>query len=201
MQLLNLQKNLENLGYVVKVFDEKEQATEYLSTTIANKTVGIGGSVTVSQMGLYEKLKANNTVFWHLRLQDGQDVKQVRKDATRADIYISSVNAISEQGEIVNIDNTGNRVAACTFGCEKVYFIIGENKISPNLEQAIHRARNVASPLNAKRLGFKTPCAVKGDKCYNCNSEQRICRNLSIFLKKPTGCIYEIILIKEPLGY
>ena len=201
MQLLNLQKNLENLGYVVKVFDEKEQATEYLSTTLVNQTIGIGGSVSVSQMGLYEKLKANNTVFWHLRLQDGQDVKQVRKDATRADIYISSVNAISEQGEIVNIDNTGNRVAACTFGCEKVYFIIGENKISPNLEQAIHRARNVASPLNAKRLGFKTPCAVKGDKCYNCNSEQRICRNLSIFLKKPTGCIYEIILIKEPLGY
>ena len=201
MQLLNLQKNLENLGYVVKVFDEKEQATEYLSTTLVNQTIGIGGSVSVSQMGLYEKLKANNTVFWHLRLQDGQDVKQVRKDATRADIYISSVNAISEQGEIVNIDNTGNRVAACTFGCEKVYFIIGENKISPNLEQAIYRARNVASPLNAKRLGFKTPCAVKGDKCYNCNSEQRICRNLSIFLKKPTGCIYEIILIKEPLGY
>ena len=201
MQLLNLQKNLENLGYVVKVFDEKEQATEYLSTTLVNQTIGIGGSVSVSQMGLYEKLKANNTVFWHLRLQDGQDVKQVRKDATRADIYISSVNAISEQGEIVNIDNTGNRVAACTFGCEKVYFIIGENKISPNLEQAIYRARNAASPLNAKRLGFKTPCAVKGDKCYNCNSEQRICRNLSIFLKKPTGCIYEIILIKEPLGY
>ncbi len=187
MQLLNLQKNLENLGYNVKVFDDKEQATEYLSTAIVNQTVGIGGSVTVSQMGLYEKLKENNTVFWHLRLQDGQDVKQVRKDATRADIYISSVNAISEQGEIVNIDNTGNRVAACTFGCEKVYFIIGKNKISPNLEQAIYRARNVASPLNAKRLGFKTPCAVKGDKCYNCNSEQRICRNLSIFLKKPTG--------------
>ena len=201
MDFTTLQKNLEELQYAVKVFDSKEDATEYLSDLLKNKTIGIGGSVTVSQMNLYKKLKERNTVFWHLQMQDGQDIMQVRQAASRADIYITSVNAISEKGEIVNIDNTGNRVAASSFGCQKVYFIIGENKITSDLESAIYRARNVAAPLNAQRLKRKTPCAVKGDRCYDCNSEDRICRNLSVFWKKPTGSDYEIILIKQPLGY
>ena len=201
MDFTKLQENLEKLKYTVKVFNCKEEATEYLSSSLVNKTVGIGGSVTVAQMNLYEKLQSQNTVFWHLQMQNGQDVMQVRQAASRADIYITSVNALSENGEIVNIDNTGNRVGAATFGCQKVYFIVGENKIAPDLERAIFRARNIAAPLNAKRLNRKTPCAVKGDRCYDCNSEERICRNLSVFWKKPTGSEYEIILIKEPLGY
>ena len=201
MDILKLQKHLENLHYSVKIFENKEDAVAYLETSLSGKTIGMGGSVTIGQMGLYEKLKARNVVLWHLKTEEGQDVLQVRKDATRADVYISSVNGISENGEIVNIDNTGNRVAAATFGCEKVYFVIGQTKIAPDLEQAIFRARNIASPLNAQRLHLKTPCAIKGDKCYDCNSEQRICRNLSIFWKKPTGCDYEILLIKENLGY
>lgn len=201
MYLLQVRENLEKLGYIVKIFDNRKQAVEYLSTSIQGKTVGIGGSVTVAQTNLYEKLKENNTVFWHLQTEEGQNVMQVRQDAVRSQIYITSVNALSQKGEIVNIDNTGNRVAAATFGCEKVYFIVGENKIALDLQQAVYRARNIAAPLNAKRLGLKTPCAVKGDKCYDCDSEQRICRNLSIFLKKPTGCAYEVILIRENLGY
>ena len=201
MKLSLLKNNLEKLGYTVKIFDSKETATDYLSASISGKTVGFGGSVTLSQMNLYEKLQPENTVFWHLKLNDGQNVMQVRKDATRAQIYITSANAISLNGEIVNIDNTGNRVAAATFGCDKVYFVIGKNKIAPDLEQAVFRARNVASPLNAKRLGIKTPCAINGDKCYDCNSEQRICRNLSVFWKKPAGAEYEIILVKENLGF
>ena len=201
MDLALLKENLERLHYSVKIFENKETAADYLAESICGKTVGIGGSVTICQMELYEKLKERNSVLWHLRTDGTQSVMQVRKDATRADIYISSVNGISQKGEIVNIDNTGNRVAAATFGCDKVYFVIGKNKIAPTLEDAISRARNIASPLNAKRLGLKTPCAVHADKCYDCNSEQRICRNLSIFLKKPTGCDYEIILIDEVLGY
>ena len=201
MNVSLLQANLEKLGYTVSVFERKEDATDYLSSSISGKTVGFGGSVTLSQMNLYENLAAKNSVFWHLKMKDGQNVMQVRKDASNAQIYITSANAISLNGEIVNIDNTGNRVAAATFGCDKVYFVIGKNKIAPNLEQAIVRARNVASPLNAKRLGLKTPCALNADKCYDCNSPQRICRNLSVFWKKPTGSEYEVILIKENLGF
>ena len=201
MDFTKLKHHLEALQYDVHVFANKEDATQYLTGIIAGKTVGIGGSVTIQQMHLYEALKANNCVFWHMQLEDGQNVMQVRKNAANAQVYISSVNAISEDGEIVNIDNTGNRVAACTFGCDTVYFIIGKNKIAPDLEQAIFRARNIASPMNAKRLGIKTPCAIHGNQCFDCDSPQRICRNLSIFWKKPTGCRYEILLIDESLGY
>ncbi len=199
--LLRTQKKLSVLGYTVKVFDDKTQATEYLAGTLQGKRIGLGGSVSIGEMGLYERLVENNTVLWHLRLSAGEDVLQVRKAASQAEVYITSVNGLSKAGEIVNIDNTGNRVAAATFGCEKVYFIIGKNKIAPDLAAAIDRARNIAAPLNAKRLGLKTPCAVRADKCYDCDSPQRICRNLSIFWKKPTGCEYEVLLINENLGY
>ena len=200
MKLLKLQENLQKLGYSVHTFATKELACEYVSNLCEGKTIGIGGSITIEQMGLYEKLNARNTVYWHLRSAP-EDVLQTRQNAVRAQIYLSSVNGISLNGEIVNIDNTGNRVAAATFGCEQVVFLIGKNKIAPSLEEAIFRAQNIAAPKNAKRLGLKTPCAERADKCYQCNSPQRICRNLSIFLKKPTGCHYEIVLIDEELGY
>lgn len=200
-KLMKVQKGLEALGYTVRVFDDKDGAAEYLAGALRGKRIGLGGSVSIGEMGLYEKLQESNTVLWHLRLTAGDDVMQVRKDAARAEVYITSVNGISEAGEIVNIDNTGNRVAAATFGCEKVYFIIGKNKIAPTLAAAIDRARNIAAPLNAKRLGLKTPCAVRGDRCYDCDSPQRICRNLSVFWRKPTGCEYEVLLINETLGY
>ena len=196
-----LKENLEKLGYTVNVFENKMDASQYLNERIHHKTVGIGGSVTINQMNLFESLRTHNDVRCHLRANENDNVMELRLKATRSQVYISSVNAISLKGEIVNIDNTGNRVAAATFGCEEVFFIIGQNKIADTLDDAIFRARNVAAPLNAKRLGFKTPCAIKADKCYDCDSPQRICRNLSIFLKKPTGCQYEIVLIKENLGY
>ena len=196
-----LKGNLENKGYKVTVFENKETACEYLNSQIQGKTVGLGGSVTIHQMGLFAPLSKNNTVFWHDEKPADLTIAETRSAATRSQIYISSVNAISEKGEVVNIDNTGNRVAAATFGCDKVYFVIGKNKIAPDLTAAIDRARNIAAPLNAKRLGISTPCAVRGDKCYDCDSPQRICRNLSVFWKKPTGCEYEILLINEQLGY
>ena len=196
-----LQENLTRLGYAVSVFDTKEEAADYLDRAIDGKAVGMGGSVTLGELDIHARLKAHNTVFWHLALDAGATVSGTRKDACRADIYITSANAVSTAGEIVNIDNTGNRVAAATFGCEKVYFVLGENKLAPTLEAAISRARNVAAPKNAVRLGLATPCAAKGDRCYDCDSPQRICRNLSIFWKKPAGCEYEVVLIREALGY
>ena len=149
---------------------------------------------------MYDTLKTHNNVIWHLKV-DKDKVMETRLQSTRAEIYISSVNAVSLNGEIVNIDATGNRVAATTFGPKKIYFIIGKNKVANTLDDAIFRARNVASPLNAKRLKLNTPCAVKGDKCYNCNSPQRICRALSIFLNAPKGAEYEVVLVNEDLGF
>ena len=196
-----LKQNLENKGYIVHIFDNKIEAADYVDSQINDKTIGLGGSVTIGQLNLFEKLSSHNTVYWHDQKPEDMTIMETRRAASRAEIYISSVNAISETGDIVNIDNTGNRVAATTFGPDKIYLLVGSNKITKDLESAIYRARNVASPLNAKRLNRKTPCAVKGDKCYNCNSPERICRNLSVFWEKPTGAEYEVILINEELGY
>ena len=101
----------------------------------------------------------------------------------------------------VNIDGNCNRVAASMFGPKRVYYVVGINKIAPDFEKALWRARNVAAPKNAQRLGKKTPCAVKADRCYDCKSPERICRGLSVLWRKPTGFEQaEVVLIGEELG-
>ena len=196
-----LKNNLERKGYKVSVFAMKEAATEYLDSQINGKTVGFGGSVTLREMDLFRVLSTHNTVFWHDAKPENMTVVETRAAASKAEIYISSVNGISEQGEIVNIDNTGNRVAAISYGPSKVYLVIGANKVAKDCEAAIFRARNIAAPLNAKRLNRNTPCATNADKCYDCKSPERICRNLSVLWDKPTGVEYELILVEEELGY
>ena len=199
--LTSLKANLQQKGYTVHIFNTKESAANYIDQQINEKTVGLGGSVTIQQMNLFPMLSKHNTVYWHDEKPADMTVMETRTAASRADIYISSVNGISEKGEIVNIDNTGNRVAAISYGPSKVYLVIGVNKIASSMDEAIYRARNIAAPLNAKRLNRKTPCALHADKCYDCNSPERICRNLSVLWDKPTGSEYEVILIKEELGY
>ena len=157
-----LKQNLESKGYQVTVFDNKEEAASYINSQINDKTVGLGGSVTIHDMNLFEMLSDHNVVYWHDEKPEDMTVMETRTAATRAEVYISSVNGISEAGELVNIDNTGNRVAAISYGPSKIYLVIGTNKIASDLERAIYRARNIASPLNAKRLNRKPPCAVKG---------------------------------------
>ena len=201
MNVSNVKINLEKKGYLVQVFDSKEDAADYIQQKISDKCIGLGGSVTIHDMNLFEKLSQKNTVYWHDEKPSDMTVMETRTAASRADVYISSVNGLAETGEIVNIDNTGNRVAAISYGPEKVFLVVGENKLEPTLEKAIYRARNVAGPKNAQRLKRNTPCAVKGDKCYDCQSPERICRNLSVLWEKPTGAEYEIVLIREHLGY
>lgn len=196
-----LKNNLENKGYKVVVLPTKEKAAEYLDNQIHGKRVGFGGSVTLHEMQLYELLSKHNTVFWHDKKPEHMTIAETRTAASQSEIYVSSVNGISEQGEIINIDNTGNRVAAISYGPTKVYLVLGENKVEKDYDTALFRARNVAAPLNAKRLNRKTPCAINADKCYNCKSPERICRNLSVLWEKPTGADYEVILIEESLGY
>ena len=196
-----LSSNLEKLGYDVFVCENRKEAAEHLRSEIKGKTVGIGGSISAQEIGAYEALGDENTVVWHMKKPEDMTVAEARLAASRSQIYISSVNGISEKGEIVNIDNTGNRVAGTLYGPEKIYLIVGTNKVAPDLEKALWRARNIASPKNAQRLGKKTPCAVKGDRCYDCSSPDRICNALTVFWKKPKGSEYEVILVNEELGY
>ena len=200
MDFAKLKHNLQKNGFQVSVFENARSAAEYLDREIDGMTVGMGGSVTMKQMDLYRKLSAHNDVFSNADTP-GRTREEISRDAQTADIYLSSLNGISENGELINIDGTGNRVSAIQYGHKKVYLIAGRNKVAKDYESALYRARNIAGPLNARRLGKKTPCAVKGDKCYDCSSPERICRGLSVLWKKPGCCEYEVILIDEELGY
>lgn len=148
-------------------------------------------------MGLFEALQQNNAVVWHNKVPG----VQVRKLANCAGIYITSANAVTETGAIVNIDGTGNRVAMMAFGPELCYYVVGRNKITADIGDAYARCKNVAAPLNARRVGAKTPCAVKGDKCYDCNSPNRICRVISVIERVPLGMKCEVIFVDENLGF
>lgn len=201
MNFTAIKENLEKRGFAVSCFETAAAAAAYLDGAIDGKTVGFGGSVTLDEMELYEKLAAHNDVFWHWQERDGKSVKELRDAGNAAAIYLSSVNGIAESGEIINIDGTCNRVAATLYGHEKVYLVAGKNKIAKDYDTALWRARNIAAPLNAKRLGAKTPCAAKGDRCYDCKSEGRICRALSVLWEKPNGMAVEVVLIDENLGY
>ncbi len=196
-----LEKNLIRRGYKVSTFGTADEASAYLDKEIDNQSVGFGGSVTIEEMGLYEKLSPHNSVFWHHRIPEGKTSQEIRLGAASADIYISSANGLSENGEIINIDGRCNRVASTLYGHKKVYLVIGENKIAPDYDSALFRARNIASPKNAKRLGVKTPCAAKADRCYDCSSPERICRALTVLWQKPIDADIEIILVHQALGY
>lgn len=190
-----LTQSLEERGFSVRRFATKEEAADYLDKEINGVSVGFGGSMTVQEMGLYPRLASHNDAVWHW---DKAGLEQ----AAVTDMYITSVNGLAETGELINIDGTGNRVASTIFGHEEVYFLIGRNKLAPDYDAALWRARNIASPKNAHRLGCKTPCAVKGDKCYDCSSPERICRALAVLWEKPKGIgRAEVVLIDEDLGY
>jgi len=197
----NVTENLKNLGYQVSIFDTREQAADYLCGQIQNTTVGFGGSMTLREMGLYDRLCETNTVHWHWQPQGDTTVPQTRMLARDTEIYLASVNGLAETGEIINIDGSGNRVAETIFGHKKVYFVVGKNKLAEDYDKALWRARNIAAPKNAFRLKTKTPCAEMGDQCYDCKSPARICRALSVLWCAPTGSQYEVVLIKEDLGY
>ena len=196
-----LKANLEKRGYAVSTFDTAKNALTYLDREINGKTVGLGGSVTLHEMGVYEALATHNDVYWHWRERDRKTQKELRDAGNAAAVYLSSVNAIAKSGEIINIDGTCNRVAAMLYGHEKVYLVAGKNKLAADCDAALWRARNVAAPKNARRLGVKTPCAVRADRCYDCKSEGRICRALSVLWEKPLGLAVEVVLIDEELGY
>lgn len=198
MDFTKVSENLKARGYAVQCFATAQEAADYLSGAIDGVSVAFGGSVTLDQMGLFERLSSHNHAMWHWREGTAEDP---RKEGLTADVYVTSVNGMDEDGDLINIDGAGNRVAASLFGHKKVYFVVGRNKLAPTYDEALWRARNIAAPKNAQRLQRKTPCAAKGDKCYDCKSPERICRGLVVLWKPMMGMEAEVVLVDEDLGY
>lgn len=192
----------ENNFEAIYAYDSKEALGKIVSLIPEDATVGIGGSITVREIGLVDVLeKQRNVIFSHW--EKGHTIEEkteIRRKALTSDVYITSSNAITLKGQLVNIDGTGNRVGAMIFGPKKIIIIAGANKIVDTLDEAFSRIRNVASPLNGRRLNKKTPCALIG-QCTNCNSPDRMC-NISVVIdKKPNLSDINIILVGESLGY
>jgi L-lactate utilization protein LutB len=197
MNLDAVKQNLEKRGYTVRVFSTGKEAADFLDAAIDGKSVGFGGSATLDALGVYERLGKHNETVWHWKWEDPA---AARREAMTADVYLTSVNALAETGELVNIDGAGNRVAATLFGHEKVYYVIGRNKLAATYHEAVWRARNVAAPQRARQLGKKTPCAVKCDRCYDCKSPERICRGFVTLWGPMMGMEAEVLLVDEDLG-
>lgn len=185
-------------GFDTSFFETKEDATDYLSSKLKGMKIGIGGSMTVKELSLYEKLIKDNEVIWHWV----DNSRETRTKELTSDVFILSANGVSSTGEIVNIDGVGNRLAASLYGPEKVIYVIGRNKIEPTLEKAIYRARNVAAVKNAERFSTKTPCNLSDKKhCYDCKSTERICNAFVIITNPMKGQKVELVFIDEDLGY
>lgn len=200
---MDLQKTVDSLrkkGYAVSVFETGREAADYLDEAIDQRLVGFGDSETLNAICLYERLSTHNEVIDPQHPKPGATFLETARACLTTDIFFTSVNAMAETGEMVNIDGAGNRVAGSLFGHEKVYFVVGANKIVPTLEEAVWRARNIAAPQNAARHHYKTPCAVNCDHCYDCQSRDRICCAQTIYYRKMRYMKMEVVLINEPFG-
>ena len=188
-----LRKNLEERGFQTSYFATAKEAADYLDAQIDKTTVGIGGSMTIQSMGLFDRLAQHNEVIWHW---EGGELRR----ALVADVYLTSVNGLAETGEIVNIDGNCNRVAASMFGPKRVYYVVGCNKIVKDLAAAKERVEAIAAPANTVRLNCATPCAVSG-KCEHCHSPARICCTTTIHSFQRVPGRIKVLLVGEPLGF
>ena len=199
MNIQEVIKALEDKGYVVSYFETKEEAADYLDSKVDGELVGFGDSETLNSLNLFERLSAHNEVWDPQHRPEGMTFNEVGKKVLVTDIYFTSVNGMTETGELINIDSTGNRIGASFFGHNKVYFVVGTNKIVPTIEDAVWRTRNVAAPQNCARKSYNTPCATTG-KCHDCKSPDRICRALTVHYMKMKHTPMEVVLINEALG-
>lgn len=198
-----LQKMKEILNrnhFDCEVFDTPQAAKEAALRIIGDRSVGIGGSKTVKQLGLDAALlEQGNTVHWHW-LADKALKHETQVNALNAEVYLCSANALTENGTLVNIDGTGNRVASLLFGPPTVIVIIGRNKLCGTLDDAIARIKREACPENARRQGLKTPCAATGE-CHDCDTSARMC-NATVLIERPLRIHkdFHVFLVDAELG-
>jgi len=198
-----LVKNLRRRNMEAYYCATAEEAVRQVSALIADgDTVTWGGSMTVRDLGLPDFLKGRGTlqVLDRDEATTPEETQDIYLRAFSADVYLTSANAISEDGVIVNIDGNGNRVAAITWGPKKVIFIVGLNKVASTPEAALARARSTASPINAQRFDIDTPCRKDGT-CHNCNSPACICSYIHFFRNSRNKGRHVVVLVGQNLGY
>lgn len=211
---MNIEKVLENLkknNMDAYFLETKEEVVPLVEKLMAEgSTVGMGGTMTIKETGIMELLKSGKYHFLD-RSREGitpEEVKQVYRDSFSADTYLCSANAITEQGELINVDGNANRIAALLYGPDQVLVVAGVNKIVPDAESGFKRIKEIAAPLNTKRLNCDTYCrekgvcvALEGGLGTGCGSARRICCNYLVSGPQRTPGRIKVILVNEKLGY
>lgn len=197
-----LKKNFSDRNIQVQYFEKLEEVKKHILNTIpVEATIGIGHSNTLEKMNITKALlERGNTVYDKELAKSKEESIDLKKKAILTDFYITGSNAISMDGRIVNVDHSGNRVAAITFGPDKVIIVVGINKIVDTIEEAIRRVKNIACPKNAKRAGFNPPCVLL-NKCVDCNSKERVCNYLSIIEGQTQYNRITLIIVNGEYGY
>ena len=194
-----LEKNNMNGYMVASNVDLISKIEELISP---KSKVSCGGSMTLFETGVIDHLKSGRYEFLD-RYKEGltqDEIKEIFRQSFLSDAYVTSTNAITENGEIYNVDGNGNRVAAMLYGPDKVIIVAGVNKIVPNVEEAIIRTKEYASPINAKRLNKETPCTKIG-RCVECNSDNRICNEYTLIKRQIDKNRIHVIFLNDHLGY
>ena len=200
--MTNLNKTIEALnrnGFKVTLFDNKESLVSHIYGLVQEgESVGFGGSVTLRELGLYDGLiKRGHDCWWHWVADDKTNALA---HAVESEVYLSSANAITEEGYVVNRDGTGNRVSNLTLAHRLIVIVAGTNKLVKDVPAALERITTVAAPLNGKRLKIQTPCAVKG-VCTDCYSADRMCNYELIMRRAAKGANVHVLLVDEAMGY
>ncbi len=212
---MNIEKTLENLrkNNMAAYFAEtKEDALKLVESLIGKgETVSVGGSVTLNEVGVLSLLRNGDYDFLD-RYKEGlsrDEVTEIFRKSFFADSYLTSTNALTEEGELYNVDGNSNRVSAMLFGPKSVIVVAGKNKIVENLKEAEKRVKTVAAPKNVKRLAMKTYCSEKGvcmgaedeKLCAGCQSEDRICASYTVMSRQRIKDRVKVIIVNEELGY
>ena len=178
--------------------NKEEALKKALELIPEGASVTMGGAMSAYEIGLVDTLKKGSYNF--IDRYAAEDMEAAMREAYHTDVYLASVNAMTEDGILVNIDGNSNRVSAIAYGPKKVVFIVGMNKVCSDVDGAMKRARNVAAPTNAQRFGLSTPCAKTGS-CMDCKSPDTICCQFLITrFSRHAGRIH-VILVNDVLGF
>ncbi len=212
MDIKKTMANLEKNNMKPYFVETKEEVVPLIKTLIADgESVSHGGSETLKEIGAIELLKSGNYDYIDRSGLEGEELRQSYIRAFGCDTYLTSVNAVTENGELYNVDGNSNRVACIVYGPRQVIAVVGINKIVADINEAVTRVKTTAAPPNTKRLDCKTPCAVTGQCisfnkenpmiCDGCESPQRICCNYVISAKQRHKDRIKVIIVNESLGY
>ena len=178
--------------------DKEAALKKALEIIPEGSSVSMGGAMSVHEVGLSDALKKGNYNF--IDRDAYEDKRAAMLAAYDADVFLSSTNAMTEDGVLINVDGNSNRVSAIAQGPKKVVFIVGMNKICPDVDSAMKRARNVAAPINAQRFGLSTPCTKTGS-CMDCKSPDTICCQILITRFSRHKDRIHVILVNDNLGF